>query len=68
MLLRSRIKLFGHCCFTLLNEIKPIQVWGLGNIAGDSPKCRDYVLQVGAMGPLLTLLGSMEPAALNDIN
>ncbi len=27
--------------------------WALGNIAGDSPQCRDFVLQQGAMGPLL---------------
>lgn len=31
-------------------------VWALGNIAGDSPKCRDYVLGQGALGPLLMLL------------
>ncbi|KAG8219728.1 armadillo-type protein, partial [Butyriboletus roseoflavus] len=31
-------------------------VWALGNIAGDSPQCRDYVLQQGALRPLLTLL------------
>lgn len=32
------------------------QVWALGNIAGDSPVCRDLVLQQGAMGPLLQQL------------
>jgi importin subunit alpha-1 len=30
--------------------------WALGNIAGDSPTCRDYVLQGGELRPLLTLL------------
>jgi hypothetical protein len=34
------------------------QVWGLGNISGDSPECRDFVLRAGAMGPLLALLSS----------
>jgi hypothetical protein len=29
----------------------------LGNIAGDSPQCRDYVLSCGALKPLLNLLG-----------
>lgn len=31
-------------------------VWALGNIAGDSPKCRDIVLKAGALQPLLALL------------
>lgn len=29
-------------------------VWALGNVAGDSPKCRDFVLSFGAMLPLLS--------------
>lgn len=28
-------------------------VWALGNVAGDSPKCRDLVLSNGALMPLL---------------
>eukprot|EP00955_Chlamydomonas_euryale_P055915 356247-Chlamydomonas_euryale.AAC.7 len=32
-------------------------VWALGNIAGDSPTCRDYVLhECRTMGPLLAQL------------
>ena len=31
-------------------------VWALGNIAGDSPRCRDYVLGYNAMPPLLEQL------------
>ena len=31
-------------------------VWALGNIAGDSPKCRDLVLSHNAMLPLLAQL------------
>lgn len=34
----------------------PQAVWALGNIAGDSPKCRDYVLNFNAMAPLLEQL------------
>lgn len=37
-------------------DVREQAVWALGNIAGDSPKCRDYVLQQGAMAPLLALL------------
>ena len=31
-------------------------VWALGNIAGDSPACRDEVLKNGVMAPLLDTL------------
>ncbi|KAF7495561.1 Importin subunit alpha-7 [Sarcoptes scabiei] len=31
-------------------------VWALGNIAGDSPKCRDHLLNQRIMEPLLNLL------------
>lgn len=31
-------------------------VWALGNVAGDSPKCRDLVLGQGALVPLLAQL------------
>jgi len=31
-------------------------VWALGNIAGDSPKCRDLVLESNALVPLLSQL------------
>jgi hypothetical protein len=31
-------------------------VWALGNIAGDSPACRDMVLSQGALPPLLEQL------------
>lgn len=37
-------------------DVREQAVWALGNIAGDSPKCRDYVLQQGALRPLLALL------------
>jgi hypothetical protein len=31
-------------------------VWALGNVAGDSPRCRDLVLGNGALLPLLSQL------------
>lgn len=37
-------------------DVREQAVWALGNIAGDSPKCRDQVLQAGALRPLLSLL------------
>src|SRR5690606_19544991 len=38
-------------------DVREQAVWALGNIAGDSPQCRDYVLSAGALPPLLNLLG-----------
>ncbi|EDO08544.1 armadillo/beta-catenin-like repeat domain containing protein [Babesia bovis T2Bo] len=37
-------------------EVREQAVWALGNIAGDSPECRDLVLGLGALKPLLYLL------------
>ena len=37
-------------------DVREHAVWALGNIAGDSPMCRDYVVQAGALRPLLALL------------
>lgn len=52
--------LFLRSCFACVNEFAVsclVQaVWALGNIAGDSPKCRDLVLGHGALMPLLAQL------------
>ena len=37
-------------------EVREQAVWALGNIAGDSPRCRDIVLREGALQPLLEIL------------
>ena len=37
-------------------EVQEQAVWALGTIADDRPMCRDYVLQAGALRPLLALL------------
>lgn len=37
-------------------DVREQAVWALGNIAGDSPRCRDYVLREGALKPLLNIL------------
>jgi len=37
-------------------DVREQAVWALGNIAGDSPRCRDYVLREGALPPLLDIL------------
>lgn len=37
-------------------DVKEQAVWALGNIAGDSAQCRDYVLGCRAMDPVLRVL------------
>lgn len=34
-------------------DVREQAVWALGNIAGDSPELRDYVLSQNALGPLV---------------
>ncbi|KAG2382911.1 hypothetical protein C9374_004878 [Naegleria lovaniensis] len=37
-------------------DVREQSIWALGNIAGDSARCRDYVLQMGVMVPLLNII------------
>jgi len=34
-------------------DVQEQAVWALGNIAGDSPMYRDYILSMGMMKPLI---------------
>lgn len=34
-------------------DVREQAVWALGNIAGDSPECRDHVISCGVLTPLL---------------
>lgn len=38
------------------DDVREQAVWALGNIAGDSPRCRDLVLQYNALDPLMAQL------------
>ncbi|KAJ8498001.1 hypothetical protein OPV22_008553 [Ensete ventricosum] len=38
------------------DDVREQAVWALGNVAGDSPRCRDLVLASGALIPLLLQL------------
>ncbi|XP_024985548.1 importin subunit alpha-2-like isoform X1 [Cynara cardunculus var. scolymus] len=38
------------------DDVREQAVWALGNVAGDSPRCRDLVLAQGALLPLLAQL------------
>lgn len=39
-------------------DVREQAIWALGNIAGDSPHCRDMVLQMGGLAPLLQICAS----------
>lgn len=39
-------------------------VWALGNVAGDSPNCRDFVLSHGALVPLLAQLNELSKLSM----
>lgn len=41
-------------------DVKEQAVWALGNIAGDSPRCRDFVLGEGSLRPLLDILNESQ--------
>lgn len=35
------------------DDVREQAVWALGNVAGDSPRCRDTVLAAGVLPPLI---------------
>lgn len=35
------------------DDVRDQAVWALGNVAGDSPRCRDAVLAAGVLPPLI---------------
>ncbi|CAB3977305.1 importin subunit alpha-7 [Paramuricea clavata] len=37
-------------------DVQEQAVWALGNVAGDSPECRDFVIANGMLDPLLIIL------------
>ncbi|CEP16750.1 hypothetical protein [Parasitella parasitica] len=45
-------------------DVKEQAVWALGNIAGDSAVCRDFVLEHGALHPLLTILNEQNKLSM----
>lgn len=47
------VPIFKELLSSPSGDVREQAVWALGNIAGDSPRCRDYVLSHGVMEPLL---------------
>jgi hypothetical protein len=44
-------------------EVVEQAIWGIGNIAGDSHKVRDLVLNEGAVPPIATILDKAQPGS-----
>lgn len=55
---------FINLLSSLVLDVREQAVWALGNIAGDSPQCRDYVLRAGALKPLLVLLSEQHKLSM----
>mmetsp|Transcript_33299 Transcript_33299/g.43922 ORF Transcript_33299/g.43922 Transcript_33299/m.43922 type:complete len:552 (-) Transcript_33299:207-1862(-) len=53
---KGAVPIFCRLLLSPNDDVREQAVWALGNIAGDSPQCRDLVLQAQAMGPLLQQL------------
>ena len=47
------VPIFVQLLSSQIDDVREQAVWALGNIAGDSPRCRDLVLNHGALVPLL---------------
>lgn len=50
------VPIFVQLLASPIDDVREQAVWALGNIAGDSPHCRNLVLQHGALGPLMEQL------------
>ncbi|XP_043724014.1 importin subunit alpha-4 [Telopea speciosissima] len=52
----SAVSKFVQLLSSSSDDVREQAVWALGNVAGDSPSCRDLVLSNGALMPLLAQL------------
>ncbi len=50
------VQIFVQLLQSPSDDVREQAVWALGNIAGDSPRCRDLVLSMNALPPLLEQL------------
>jgi importin subunit alpha-1 len=46
------------------DDVREQAVWALGNIAGDSPQCRDLLLSLGIVGPMMAQINQDARASM----
>ncbi|XP_067949346.1 importin subunit alpha-3-like [Watersipora subatra] len=55
------VTLFLRLLYSPHQNVCEQAVWALGNIIGDGPQCRDYVIQLGVVEPLLKFINDAIP-------
>ena len=63
----NAVPVFIQLLASASEDVREQAVWALGNIAGDSPRCRDLVLNLGIVGPMMAQINEQSrPSMLRN--